>query len=75
MIAERPALDFSVAECTFCGQCAELCGKDHAFMPIAIRVVSSEQYDTWLAAARADLQGANRALMAAIDGGVQVAGK
>ena len=25
MIAERPALDFSVAECTFCGQCAELC--------------------------------------------------
>jgi cytochrome c oxidase subunit 2 len=56
------------------GQCSELCGKDHAFMPIAIRVVSTEQYDTWLTAARSDLQGANRALMAAIDSGVQVAG-
>jgi cytochrome c oxidase subunit 2 len=49
------------------GQCSELCGKDHAFMPIAIRVVSQEQYDTWLAAAKADLGGANKALMAAID--------
>ncbi len=58
----------------FYGQCSELCGKDHAFMPIAIRVVSTEQYETWLAAARSDLQGANRALMAAIENGVQVAG-
>ena len=49
------------------GQCSELCGKDHAFMPIAIRVVSQEQYDTWLAAARTDLGGANKALMAAVD--------
>ena len=30
------------------GQCSELCGKDHAFMPIAIRVVSQEVYDTWI---------------------------
>lgn len=49
------------------GQCSELCGKDHAFMPIAIRVVSPEQYETWLTAARSDLQGANRALMAQIE--------
>ena len=28
------------------GQCSELCGRDHAFMPIAIRVVSQEQYDS-----------------------------
>ncbi|CAD7056743.1 cytochrome c oxidase subunit II [Pseudorhizobium halotolerans] len=49
------------------GQCSELCGKDHAFMPIAIRVVSEEQYKTWLAAAQSDLAGANRALMAAVD--------
>ena len=34
------------------GQCSELCGKDHAFMPIAIRVVSDAQYNTWLAAAQ-----------------------
>jgi len=56
------------------GQCSELCGKDHAFMPIAIRVVSDDQYKTWLAAARGDLQGANRSLLVAIDNGMQVAG-
>ena len=50
------------------GQCSELCGKDHAYMPIAIRVVSDAQYKTWLAAAKTDLPGANKALMAAIDG-------
>lgn len=30
------------------GQCSKLCGKDHAFMPIAIRVVSQPQYEAWL---------------------------
>lgn len=49
------------------GQCSELCGKDHAYMPIAIRVVSDEQYKSWLAKAGSDLQGANKALMAATD--------
>ncbi|WP_237683996.1 cytochrome c oxidase subunit II [Pseudaminobacter soli (ex Zhang et al. 2022)] len=58
----------------FYGQCSELCGKDHAYMPIAFRVVTQEQYDTWLAAARTDLPGANKALMAAVDGAVKVAG-
>src|SRR5262245_45078970 len=46
------------------GQCSELCGKDHAYMPIAIRVVSDAQYNTWLTAARTDLPGANKALEA-----------
>jgi cytochrome c oxidase subunit 2 len=55
------------------GQCSELCGKDHAFMPIAIRVVNDAQYTTWLAAARTDLTGANKALMAAVDGAQPVA--
>ena len=32
------------------GQCAELCGKDHAFMPIVVQVVSGEEFDKWLAA-------------------------
>lgn len=49
------------------GQCSELCGKDHAFMPIAIRVVSDQQYQAWLAGAAKDLPGANKALMAAVD--------
>jgi len=34
------------------GQCSEICGKDHAFMPIAIRVVSKEAYAAWLAEAK-----------------------
>ena len=55
------------------GQCSELCGKDHAFMPIAVRVVSQEEYDGWLTAARADLAGANRALMASIEAKNKVA--
>ena len=33
---------------TFRGQCAELCGKDHAFMPIVVRVVSAEDYSKWV---------------------------
>lgn len=32
------------------GQCSELCGKDHAYMPIAIRVVTKEEYAAWMAA-------------------------
>ena len=31
------------------GQCLKICGKDHAFMPIAIRVVNDQQYAAWLA--------------------------
>ncbi len=49
------------------GQCSELCGKDHAFMPIAIRVVSQENYDKWLSAAATSLGDANKALMAKVD--------
>ncbi|SFI37359.1 cytochrome c oxidase subunit II [Aerobium aerolatum] len=52
----------------FYGQCSELCGKDHAFMPIGIRVVSQEQYATWRAQAQANLEGANKALIASIRG-------
>jgi cytochrome c oxidase subunit 2 len=55
------------------GQCSELCGKDHAFMPIAIRVVNQGQYDSWMTAAKTDLNGANRALMAAVDSNKKVA--
>ena len=31
------------------GQCSELCGRNHAFMPIAVRVVSEAEFDEWLA--------------------------
>ena len=30
------------------GQCSELCGKDHAFMPIAVRVVNDAEYTAWV---------------------------
>ena len=30
------------------GQCSELCGKDHAYMPIAVRVVNDKEYAAWL---------------------------
>ena len=51
----------------FYGQCSELCGRDHAFMPIAIRVVSDAQFAAWKAAAADDLESANAALMASIE--------
>lgn len=34
------------------GQCSELCGKDHAYMPITVKAVSQEVYDEWLAGAK-----------------------
>jgi cytochrome c oxidase subunit 2 len=40
-------------EGVYYGQCRELCGKDHAFMPIAVRVVTQAQFDTWMKALQA----------------------
>ena len=37
---------------TYYGQCSELCGIKHAFMPITVRVVSQEDYDIWLSEAK-----------------------
>jgi cytochrome c oxidase subunit 2 len=34
------------------GQCSELCGKDHAYMPIAVRVVTDQEFATWIEAAK-----------------------
>ncbi len=39
-------------EGVFYGQCSELCGKDHAFMPIAVRVVSEKDFAAWVAQAQ-----------------------
>jgi len=35
-------------EGTYYGQCSQLCGRDHAFMPIEVRVVSEKAYTAWL---------------------------
>ena len=37
---------------TYYGQCSELCGIKHAFMPIEVRVVSDEDYQAWLSDAK-----------------------
>jgi cytochrome c oxidase subunit II len=42
-------------EGVYYGQCSELCGRDHAFMPIAVWAVSQEKFDAWVAAAADDL--------------------
>ena len=36
----------------FYGQCSELCGRDHAFMPIAVRVVSEQDFAAWIETAK-----------------------
>jgi cytochrome c oxidase subunit 2 len=36
----------------FYGQCSELCGKDHAFMPIAVRVVNDQEFASWIETAK-----------------------
>ena len=40
-------------EGVYYGQCSELCGKDHAFMPIAVRVVSDAVFNEWVEAVKA----------------------
>jgi len=40
------------------GQCAELCGRDHGFMPIVVRAVEQEDYDQWVAQKKASVASA-----------------
>ncbi len=42
----------------FYGQCAELCGKEHAYMPIHVKVVTAEQYAKWAGDKQAELKAA-----------------
>jgi cytochrome c oxidase subunit 2 len=65
-------------EGTYFGQCSELCGRDHAFMPIEVHVVSAEKFKEWVAAAANDIDAAHKLLTS--DGpdehaSVKVAGK
>jgi len=47
------------------GQCSELCGINHAFMPVAIRVVDRDTFEGWQDAALDDVDGANKAFFLA----------
>ncbi|MHC4222081.1 MAG: cytochrome c oxidase subunit II, partial [Planctomycetota bacterium] len=39
---------------TYRGQCAELCGKDHGFMPIVVEAVTQAEYEQWISAKKAE---------------------
>jgi len=42
----------ATVEGVFYGECSELCGRDHSYMPIAVHVVSQSDFDTWAAKAK-----------------------
>jgi cytochrome c oxidase subunit 2 len=46
-------------EGVFHGQCSNICGIDHAFMPIEFHIVSQKAYDAWLAGAKKQFAGAD----------------
>jgi cytochrome c oxidase subunit 2 len=60
-------------EGVYYGQCSELCGRDHAFMPIAVRVVSADKFQAWVAAAANDVKGAYQLLADGAAGSAPVA--
>jgi len=52
---------------TYRGQCAELCGKDHGFMPVVVEAKTEEDFKTWLAEAKQAKQKAAEADAALLD--------
>ncbi|HSH42126.1 MAG TPA: cytochrome c oxidase subunit II [Arenicellales bacterium] len=46
-------------EGTYRGQCAELCGKDHGFMPIVVEAVSKEEFEQWVSSRQGESAAAN----------------
>lgn len=50
-------------EGVYYGQCSELCGRDHAFMPIAVRVVSEQAFAAWLTQAKQKFAGGGNSPM------------
>ena len=52
-------------EGVYFGQCSELCGKDHAYMPITVKVVSEEAYEEWLTGAKEEYAGVPRSYQVA----------
>ncbi|MDH2431563.1 cytochrome c oxidase subunit II [Pokkaliibacter sp. MBI-7] len=49
---------------TYRGQCAELCGKDHGFMPIVVEAKSEQEYSAWVANKQAEKEAAKQAAAA-----------
>ena len=53
-------------EGVYFGQCSELCGKNHAYMPIVVKVVSKEVYEKWLDSAILEFAGQPRQIKLAL---------
>lgn len=49
------------------GRCAELCGKDHAFMPVVVEAVSPDAFNTWLGQAKVQAKADAKAAAASAD--------
>ena len=54
---------------TYRGQCAELCGKEHGFMPIVVKAVSAEEFAAWAGERKTAAAPAGSTAMAAVAGG------
>ena len=54
-------------EGVYFGQCSELCGQAHAYMPITVKVVSQDQYDAWLSGAIEELAGVPQSMQVALN--------
>ncbi len=54
---------------TYRGQCAELCGKDHGFMPIVVKAVPENEYRQWLAEQQSGQQAQSRNAITAVNRG------
>ena len=54
-------------EGVFFGQCSELCGKNHAYMPIVVKVVSKDVYENWLDGAILEFAGEPRKMDVALN--------
>ena len=52
-------------EGVYFGQCSELCGKDHSYMPITVKAVTPADYEKWLEGAKAEYAGTPRAVKVA----------
>jgi len=53
------------------GQCSELCGKDHAYMPIAVKVVEDQEFASWVESAKKKYAGAPASTFASAAGPAQ----
>ena len=55
------------------GQCSELCGKDHGFMPIAVKVVTDQEFSIWVEAAKKKFASSKTDALAQAEGGARPA--